>query len=49
MVKTHPVYVYEKHALVWDDKGKIASFITPKDPVVSGFATSAAGGYRAAA
>src|SRR3972149_2485125 len=35
-VKTHPVYVYEKHALVWDDKGKIASFITPKDPVGSG-------------
>ncbi|MFZ3072410.1 MAG: tetratricopeptide repeat protein [Thermodesulfobacteriota bacterium] len=48
VIKTHPIYVYEKHALVWDDKGKIASFITPKDPVVSGFATSAAGGYRAA-
>ena len=48
VVKAHPIYVYEKHALVWDDKGKIASFITPKDPVISGFATSAAGGYRAA-
>ncbi|MFQ5586608.1 MAG: tetratricopeptide repeat protein [Thermodesulfobacteriota bacterium] len=43
---THPVYVYERHALVWDDKGKVAAFITPKDPVVIDFATQAVIGYR---
>ncbi len=41
-----PIYVYEKHALVWDDKGKIASFITPRDPVIVEIATSAVSGYR---
>ena len=41
---THPIFVYEKHALVWDDKGKVASFITPKDPVVVGFASKALDG-----
>ncbi|MCK5235626.1 MAG: tetratricopeptide repeat protein [Deltaproteobacteria bacterium] len=39
--ETHPIYVYEKHALQWDDKGKIASFITSKDPVVIGFSGKA--------
>lgn len=37
-----PIQVYEKQALVWDNKGKIATFLTYKDPVVSGFATKAA-------
>ena len=37
-----PVQVYEKQALVWDNKGKVATFLTYKDPVVSGFATKAA-------
>jgi tetratricopeptide (TPR) repeat protein len=41
MVVTQPVYVYEKHALTWDDKGKIAFFITPRDPVVGGFSVKA--------
>ncbi len=40
-----PIYVYEKHALLWDDKGKIASFITPRDPVVVDIATDAVAGY----
>ncbi len=31
---THPVTVYEKHALTWDDKEKIAIFITVRDPVI---------------
>ncbi|MCK4739204.1 MAG: hypothetical protein KAT46_04570 [Deltaproteobacteria bacterium] len=43
---THPIYVYERHALVWDDKGKIASFITPKDPVIVKFADMATRGYK---
>lgn len=34
---TYPIQVYEKHALVWDDRTKIAIFITPKDPVVVDF------------
>lgn len=43
---THPVYFYERHALNWDDKGKIASFVTPKDPVIMTFATQTISGYR---
>lgn len=42
----HPLQVYEKHALVWDDKGKIASFFTAKDPVVMEFATKAVREYN---
>ncbi|GAB4435616.1 MAG: hypothetical protein OHK0040_06820 [bacterium] len=34
---THPVQVYEKHALLWDDRAKIAIYITPKDPAVVDF------------
>lgn len=34
---TYPVQVYEKHALVWDDRTKIAIYITPKDPVIVDF------------
>ncbi|MBI5562773.1 MAG: tetratricopeptide repeat protein [Deltaproteobacteria bacterium] len=41
-----PIQMYEKHALVWDDKGKVASFITYKDPVVDGFAAKAAREYN---
>ena len=42
-----PIYVYEKHALLWDDKGKLASFITPRDPVVVSLATAVVRDYRA--
>lgn len=41
-----PVQMYEKQALVWDNKGKVASFITYKDPVVAGFATKAVREYN---
>ncbi len=41
-----PIYVYEKHVLIWDDKGKIASFITPRDPVIVDIATAAVSGYN---
>lgn len=41
-----PVQMYEKQALVWDDKGKVASFITYKDPVVADFATKAVREYN---
>ncbi|TAN63136.1 tetratricopeptide repeat protein [bacterium] len=42
----HPVYFYDRHALTWDDKGKIASFITPKDTVILDFAGKVISGYR---
>lgn len=41
-----PVQVYEKQALVWDDKGKVVSFMTYKDPVVVSFATKAVREYN---
>lgn len=41
-----PVYVYERHALVWDDKGKVAAFVTSKDPLIMDFATQSISGYR---
>ncbi|OGQ57567.1 MAG: hypothetical protein A3J24_01075 [Deltaproteobacteria bacterium RIFCSPLOWO2_02_FULL_53_8] len=41
-----PIQMYEKQALVWDDKGKVASFITYKDPVVAGFATKSVREYN---
>lgn len=34
---TQPVQVYEKHALFWDDRNKIAIYITPKDPAIVDF------------
>jgi hypothetical protein len=42
----HPLQVYERHALIWDDKGKIAPFFTAKDPVVMEFATKAVREYN---
>lgn len=41
-----PVQMYEKQALVWDNKGKVASFITYKDPVVADFATKSVREYN---
>lgn len=43
---THPVYFYDRHAIVWDDKGKVSAFVTPKDPVILNFAGSVVSGYR---
>lgn len=34
---THPIEVYEKHALVWNDRDKISIFVTPKDPIIVDF------------
>ncbi|NDY41917.1 hypothetical protein G3N55_03520 [Dissulfurirhabdus thermomarina] len=34
---TVPLRVYERHALTWDDRRKIAIFVTPKDPPVMDF------------
>jgi DNA-binding beta-propeller fold protein YncE len=37
-IKNHTISLYEKHHLVWDIRDRIATFITPKDPVVLEFA-----------
>ncbi len=34
---THPIQVFEKHALIWDDRAKIAIYATPKDPAIVDF------------
>lgn len=34
---THPLQIYEKHALLWDDRAKIAIYVTPKDTSIVDF------------
>jgi len=42
---TQSVNIYEKHHLTWDVRERIATFITPKDPVVLDFAREIARQY----
>ncbi|MDO8413779.1 MAG: 6-bladed beta-propeller [Gallionellaceae bacterium] len=35
--KNPSVKVYEKHRLIWDDHGRFATFVTPKDPPIINF------------
>ncbi len=44
--KTLTVNVYEKHKLLWDEGGRYASFITPKDTPVLAFVRSVATQYK---
>lgn len=37
ILRNFPVMLYEKHAIRWDDKKKIGSFVTPKDPLIHDF------------
>ena len=37
ITRSFPVMLYEKHAIRWDQKAKIGSFVTSKDPMVSDF------------
>ncbi|HTG02239.1 MAG TPA: tetratricopeptide repeat protein, partial [Nitrospirota bacterium] len=32
-----PVTLYERHAMVWDQKAKLGAFVTPKDPPLADF------------
>lgn len=35
--RTFPVTLYERHAMTWDQKGKVGAFVTPRDPAVVDF------------
>jgi|Deesub1362A_J573_1020465.scaffolds.fasta_scaffold00013_140 DNA-binding beta-propeller fold protein YncE/transglutaminase-like putative cysteine protease len=43
--KSYTVNLYEKHHLTWDVRDRIATFITPRDPVVLEFARGIARQY----
>jgi len=40
--KSSTVKVYDKHRLTWDERGRYAAFITPKDPPIMNFVRSVA-------
>ncbi|HUX90241.1 MAG TPA: tetratricopeptide repeat protein [Gallionellaceae bacterium] len=40
--KNSTVTVYDKHRLTWDERGRYAAFITPKDPPIINFVRSVA-------
>lgn len=40
--KNSTVKVYDKHRLTWDERGRYAAFITPKDPPIMNFVRSVA-------
>lgn len=44
--KNLAVSVYEKHKLLWDEGGRYASFITPKDPPILAFVRSVITQYK---
>ncbi len=37
LTRSFPVTLYERHALVWDQKAKLGAFVTLKDPPVADF------------
>jgi Flp pilus assembly protein TadD len=37
VTRSFPVTLYERHAIRWDQKAKVGSFVTAKDPVVTDF------------
>ncbi|OYY47483.1 MAG: hypothetical protein B7Y56_01660 [Gallionellales bacterium 35-53-114] len=43
--KNSTVKVYDKHRLTWDERGRYAAFITPKDPPILNFVRSVATQY----
>lgn len=40
--KNQAINVYEKHRLSWNERGRFAAFVTPKDPVVLDYARGVA-------
>ncbi len=44
--KSHSINIYEKHRMGWNERDRIATFITPKDPAVLEFARSVVTQYR---
>jgi hypothetical protein len=39
--KTHTINIYEKHKMTWDDRERVAAFVTTKDPVIMEFTRNA--------
>jgi tetratricopeptide (TPR) repeat protein len=46
--ENHPIYVYEKHRMTWDEPGRIGTFVTTKDLAILEFARSVVTQYREA-
>ena len=44
--KNSTVKVYDKHRLTWDERGRYAAFITPKDPPLMNFVRAVATQYQ---
>jgi DNA-binding beta-propeller fold protein YncE len=40
VTRSFPVTLYERHAMVWDDKSKLGAFVTSKDPPLADFTRS---------
>ncbi len=40
VTRSFPITLYERHAMVWDQKAKLGAFVTPKDPPVVEFSRS---------
>lgn len=38
--RAFPLTLYERHAMTWDRREKVAAFVTPRDPVVADFSRS---------
>ena len=45
VTRSFPVTLYERHAMVWDQKAKLGAFVTPKDPPLSDFSRSVIRNY----
>ncbi len=45
-IKNHTTNIYEKHRLSWDNHGRFASFITPKDPLLLSYVRSIATQFK---
>jgi DNA-binding beta-propeller fold protein YncE len=45
VTRSFPVTLYERHAMVWDEKAKLGAFVTPKDPPVADFSRSVIRSY----
>jgi tetratricopeptide (TPR) repeat protein/DNA-binding beta-propeller fold protein YncE len=43
--KIRTINIYDKHRLSWDERGRYAAFVTPKDPLLINFTRSVAAEY----
>lgn len=40
--KIHTIRVFEKHRMIWEERGRYSAFVTPKDPIILEFTRSIA-------